>query len=185
MPVGTDRVRAKKEGSRQAGSTLKLGAHVAADSRGTCRPRRSCRRWHQTGQSRSLLPRTLRDTDGNPRRGPCSAFLSFPVTPHLPPPRRWPPLRGALPFRARGMPGIRCPTGAGSRTRWVRAPDQRVTGQCTELRLEQTVEATRRARHHLHQAPHPAKRVETPRPAKWAAGKASLWPLGSAPHPRR
>lgn len=40
-----------------------------------------------------------------PQRGPRAPFISCP-SPHLPPLRRWPPLRGALPLRARGIPGI-------------------------------------------------------------------------------
>lgn len=42
-----------------------------------------------------------------PTQGAPLAIHLLPRAPHLPTLRRWPPLRGALPLRARGMPAIR------------------------------------------------------------------------------
>lgn len=66
--------------------------------------------------------------------------------------------------------------GAGSGTRRVRAPDRRDAGRWAKLRLGQTTGATRHTRHHLREAPRPAKRVGAPRPAKRVAGNVSSWP---------
>lgn len=65
--------------------------------------------------------------------------------------------------------------GAGSGTRRAATPNQRNAGPCAGLRLAKTTEATRRARHHLREAP---------RPVKWVAGKVSSRPPSSDPHPR-
>lgn len=50
-------------------------------------------------------PGLLRTPTGT-HTGPQLNVPQLPRAPHLPPPLRLPPLRGALPFRARGMPGI-------------------------------------------------------------------------------
>lgn len=66
-----------------------------------------------------------------------------------------------------------CAQGSGSGTWRAGAPDRRDTGRWAKLRLGQTTRATRRTRHHLREAPRPAKRVAAPRPTKRVAGKAS------------
>lgn len=69
--------------------------------------------WKVAGDRATLLQAQIsaQDPRGH-RQGPTqrptqgSPLIGCPRAPHLPPPRRWPPLRGALPLRARGIPGI-------------------------------------------------------------------------------
>lgn len=99
---------------------LNLRAHVAAVSQSTCEQLGSCRRPRHAHPGTDFRPGPT-GTPTGPHAGPHTGPIAYqlPLAPHLPPPRRWPPLRGALPLRARGIPGI------GHKGAWGQGPGGR------------------------------------------------------------
>lgn len=152
---------------------------MAAASWGTCWPRESCGRQRQVGRRRSLRSGAIGNTDGQATQDPRSPFISSsPLTGSA----ALATLAGCAALTGAGHAGNQergRAEGSGSGARRAGAPDRRDTGRWAKLRIGQTTGATCRTRHHLREAPRPAKRVAAPRPAKRVAGKASSWPLGS------
>lgn len=162
-----------------------MRAHVAAVSRSTCKQLESCRRPRHAAPGTDFRPGPS-GTPTGPHAAPHPGLTAhrLPPRPPLTPSAALATLAGCATLTGTWHSGYWARGGVGSGTRRAGAPDQRDAGRCAEMRLEQKTGATRRACHHLHEAPRPAKPVEAPRPARRVAGKASSWSFSSDPQPR-